>query len=291
MMLPVHALTSRNKALRVSQVVTGQPRPITQKDVMTLVTIILPFFNEEGWIGLTIDSLVAQSDQRFRLLMVDNGSTDRGASEAATHAGPLGDRASLIFCQTAGKTYAMAEGLARARTPFVAICDADTFYPVDYLKRMIDLYAAYPDAAAVMAIGLFAPQNSPHSKRRVAFIMRKSRRFAAKCHAGGYAQSFRTSALRAAGGFDPERWPYVLEDHEVVHRVMGHGRTLYDPSHVCFPSNRRACRQSVSWTRAERLLYRYIPRQALDWFFYSFLSRRLAARRCMNIALRQKDWS
>ncbi|WP_176594043.1 glycosyltransferase family 2 protein [Sphingobium sp. EM0848] len=256
-----------------------------------LLTIVLPFFNEQGWIGPTIDSLVAQSDPRFRLLLVDNGSTDEGHAEAAAHAAPLGDRASLIACPKPGKIHAMASGLSRTETPLVAICDADTYYPADYVKRIVALFDQRHDAAAVMAIDLYAPPLSPESIRRAAFIMRKSRRFPSKCHAGGYAQAFRTQALRAAGGFDAERWPYVLEDHEIVHRVMRHGPVLYHPDHVCFPSNRRASRASVSWTRAERLLYRYMPRRALDWYFYRFLSRRLAARNSMGIALRTKDWS
>ena len=49
-----------------------------------LLTIVLPFFNEQGWIGRTIDSLVAQNDERFLLLLIDNGSTDGTAAAVAT---------------------------------------------------------------------------------------------------------------------------------------------------------------------------------------------------------------
>ncbi|PJG45960.1 glycosyl transferase [Sphingobium sp. LB126] len=256
-----------------------------------LLTIILPFFNEKGWIGTTIDSLAAQSDPRFRLLLIDNGSTDAGADEARTHAFPLEERATILPCPTPGKIHAMAHGLDHVTTPLVAICDADTRYPPDYVRRIIELFENHDDAAAVMAIDLYAPETNSQSRERIAFILRKSRRFAGKCHAGGYAQAFRADALRAAGGFDVKRWPYVLEDHEIVHRVMAHGRAVYHPSHVCFPSDRRASRTAVSWTRGERLLYRYTPRAAMNWYFYRFLGRRLAARNSMGIALRRKDWS
>lgn len=258
---------------------------------LTPLTIVLPFFNEEGWIGSTVSSLVAQSDMRFRLILVDNGSTDRGADEAARHVAPLGDRATILSCPAPGKIQALAAALSRVETPLVATCDADTHYPPDYVRRIIALFDDEPGAAAVMAIDLYAPQDDPRSRQRAAWIMRKSRRFASKCHAGGYAQAFRTDRLRAAGGFDVERWPYVLEDHEIVHRVMRHGTALYHPDHVCFPSDRRASRKAVSWTRAERLLYRYLPSAAMDWYFYQILGRRLAARNCLGIALREKDWS
>jgi len=259
--------------------------------MMPRLTIILPFFNEEGWIGRTVASLTAQKDQRFRLLLVDNGSTDRGAEEAALNTAPLGERATILFCPTPGKIEALAAGLSHVETDLVATCDADTHYPPDYVRHVIALFDTDPSAAAVMAIDLYAAQDDPQSRKRAAWIMHKSRRFQRKCHAGGYAQAFRTDALLAAGGFDTGRWPYVLEDHEIVHRVMHHGRARYHADHVCFPSDRRASRKAVSWTRAERLLYRYTPATALDWYFYRFLGPRLAARKSLGIALRQKDWS
>jgi glycosyltransferase involved in cell wall biosynthesis len=259
--------------------------------VTALLTIILPFFNEQGWIGRTIDSLVAQSDDRFRLLLIDNGSTDGSVAEAAAHIAIMGDRARIISCPTPGKIHALAAGIAQVETPLVATCDADTIYPPDYVKHIITLFGRHDRAAAVMAIDLYAPVDDSRSRRRIAFIMRKGRRFATKCHAGGYAQAFRTAALRAGGGFDTGRWPYVLEDHEIVHRIMLYGRVIYHPDHVCFPSNRRVSRDSVSWSKAERLLYRYLPGKALNWYFYRFLGHRLAARNSMGVALREKDWT
>lgn len=254
------------------------------------LTIILPFFNEQGWVGHTVASLAAQSDQRFKLILVDNGSTDNGAEEAALTAKALGERASLLSCPAPGKIEALAVGLAQVETTLVATCDADTFYPPDYVRNILDLFGDEPQVAAVIAIDLYKAFEDRKSKRRGATILHKSRRFPHKCHAGGCGQAFRTDALRAAGGFDAARWPYVLEDHEIIHRVMCHGEVRYHADHVCYPSDRRASRKGLSWTRTERLLYRYLPRAAMDWYFYSFLGRRLAARNCMAIALRQRDW-
>jgi glycosyltransferase involved in cell wall biosynthesis len=254
------------------------------------LTIVLPFFNEEGWIGATVASLAAQSDQRFRLLMVDNGSNDAGALEAARNAEPMQDRATVIQCPTPGKMHAINAGLALVETPLVATCDADTHYPPDYVKRLISLFESDPNAASVMAIDLYAPETDASSLKRSAFVMRKSRRFPRKCHAGGYAQAFRTSALRAAGGFDLNIWPYVLEDHEIVHRLIPHGHIRYHADHVCFPSERRVSREAVSWNRTERLLYRYMPRWGMNWYFYRFLGPRFARRKSFSIALREKQW-
>ncbi|RST31731.1 glycosyltransferase family 2 protein [Sphingomonas ginkgonis] len=257
---------------------------------MTTLTIILPYFNEQGWIGPTIDSLVAQGDERFELLLVDNGSTDDSAREAFDYAAPLGERVHHLVCTEPGKTAALAFGLAHAASSYVATCDADTLYPPDYVARVIETFERHPDGVAVMAVDLYAPVTHPRSRRRERRIIAKGRRHPRKCHAGGYAQAFRRSALLAAGGFCRERWPYVLEDHEVVARLIDHGRLLYPPGHVCFPSARRHDRRSVNWTPLERLAYRFVPAGASRWFFHRFLGPRLARRRAIATALREKSW-
>lgn len=254
------------------------------------LTIILPFFDEAGWIGRTVASLVGQRDQRFRLVLVDNGSTDGSAAEARVGAAPLGSRATLITCAIPGKTAALAAGSELVETPLVATCDADTYYPPDYVGRIIALFAADPIAAAVMAVDLYAPEEDRRSRARIAKVLAKSVRFPAKCHAGAYAQAFRTALLRRGGGFDPARWPYVMEDHEIAHRVMRYGPARYDPAHVCFPSARRTDPTGVHWTGFERFLYRHLPASRLDWFFYEFLGPRLARRGAYGPALRHKSW-
>lgn len=255
------------------------------------LTIILPFFDEDGWIGRTVASLAGQRDQRFRLVLVDNGSTDGSAAEARINAAPLGPRATLIDCPMPGKTSALAAGLACVQTPLVATCDADTYYPPDYVGRIIAMFAADPAAAAVMAIDLYAPEPHLRARARVMQVIGKSVRHPSKCHAGGFAQAYRTALLRRAGGFDAARWPYVLEDHEIAHRVMRFGPARYDPAHVCFPSARRADRKGVHWTGFERFLYRHLPPSRLDWFFYDFLGPRLARRGAHGPALRRKSWA
>lgn len=256
-----------------------------------LVTIVLPYFNEQDWIGATVDSLVTQTDRRFHLLLIDNRSVDDSPMIARWRAMPLGDAVSHMACETPGKIYALADGLQHVSTPYVAICDADTLYPPGYVARIITHFERNPAAAAVMAIDLYAPANSRKGLERSAHIVRKSQRFPGKCHAGGYAQAFCADVLRRAGGVDANRWPYVLEDHEVVHRIMPYGTVNYHPDHVCFPSGRRRTRKSISWTPMERLVYRHTPPQHMDWYFYDFLGPRLAARNSYGTALREKDWS
>jgi glycosyltransferase involved in cell wall biosynthesis len=261
-----------------------------QESAHAELTILLPYFNEAGWLGRTIDSLAVQTDARFRIILIDNASTDGSNREAHKHADRLGQRAQFLLVAEPGKTQALAAGLRQVRTPCIATCDADTIYPPDYVANMLALFAAYPRNVAVFAIDLYAEADAPASLRRVIHILRKARWQPGHCHAGGYAQAFRTDVLRSAGGFDPARWPYVLEDHEIASRIQRFGMVRYHPAHVCHPSERRKSRCRVSWSRFEKLVYRLTPGPALDWYFHSFLAPRLKARGSHAQALREKSW-
>lgn len=254
-----------------------------------LLTIIIPFFNEKGWIGKTVETIVGQDNQNFRLLVVDNASTDDSGAEAAQAGTALGMRFIATHCSMAGKTNAMQHALNMVETPYVAICDADTIYPPAYAGNIIRLFQENPSAASVMAVDLYGQDTAAHEKRKD-FVLRKSEKFASKCHAGGYAQAYRTDIVKKIGGFDIGIWPYILEDHEIVHRLSPHGRSIYHREHFCFPSERRTCRAAVHWTRFERLLYRYMPQRGMDWFFYDFLGPKLGKRGCAAQALREKSW-
>lgn len=254
------------------------------------LSIIIPFYNEEAWIGATIDSFVRQTDQRFRLLLVNNRSNDKSVEIAAKAAAQLGDRAIILSEGKPGKIHALAHGLARTVEPLIATCDADTIYPPNYVETILRLAEARPDAAMIMAIDLYDPVDSVSSMRRLAKILGRARRAPRKCFAGGYAQTFRTHWLREAGGFDATSWPYILEDHEVVSRVQRFGPSVYDAHLYCFPSTRRVDRSAMHWTRFERLTYRFVPARWTEAYFHRFLGPRFARRDAFAVAQREKNW-
>jgi len=109
-------------------------------------------------------------------------------------------------------------------------------------------------------------------------------------HTGGFGQAFRTTALRCAGGYSSALWPFMLEDHEVMHRVFKQGNSRYDFNLWCTPSNRRNDRTGVDWTLSEQLLYHATPFVLKDWFFYRFLAGRFGARGMHQVNLREKSW-
>jgi glycosyltransferase involved in cell wall biosynthesis len=252
--------------------------------------VVTPFYNEEAYLAATLCSLRDQT-LRPRFILVDNASTDASGEIAKRFARDNPELSvSIVSEPVPGKASALAHGISLVETEFVATTDADTWYPRDYLERADALFrAGGPAGAATLAFG--APADAQERQSVVAKGALVAKLMPRQAHSGGYGQSFRTEALKGAGSFSPERWPYCLMDHEIMHRItkMG-GRLLYSADHWCVPSPRRSNRKNVRWTLPERLLYHIVPFSRRDWFFYDFLANRFDARGLGELALRRKEW-
>lgn len=256
-------------------------------------SVVIPVYDEEAFLAPVLESLARQS-LPFALLVADNGSTDgsialvRAWAAAHPHIPTL-----IIDAPMPGQVHALKAGLAAVATEFVAFCDADTLYPPTYLAKAQRQFDARADVVAVLAHNAVAGRERQPAAlaRRHLYTHVISRLLSGQAHAGGYAHCYRTSVLRATGGYDANIWPYVVKDHELAHRVLKRGRIAYAADHWCVPSLRRADRASVRWTLFERIVYHATPYALKDWFFYDFLRSRLMARKQTDIVLRQRQWT
>ena len=259
---------------------------------MPRITLVLPYYNEAQFITPTLESLLKQDERDFRLVLVDNASTDGSEAIArAVLAHPGETEICFLSEPTPGKLHALKSGAALVESEFLATLDADTVYPPDYVSRCLALFDANPNASSVMAIDLYDPPESRAGRAQRRRVALAAGLFPAKCHTGAYGQAFRTAAYRASGGYDIALWPFVLEDHELPARVMRYGPSVYDQDLFCFPSDRRVDRGHVNWTPFEQLVYLFVPACRLDWYFGTFLAGRLRRRGLENINLRQRDWA
>lgn len=263
-------------------------RGLAESELTPDWTVLVPFFNERDYLRATIASLAVQSVP-LSLVLIDNGSTDGSADVARAACRDLGIRHLLITERTPGKVAALHAGLDRVRTRYVATCDADTIYPPHYLAAAGDMLA---DPACVVTGAYFVAPNACEEARRhkAKSILGAARVLPRQSHTGGAGQAFHTATLRAVGGFDPARWNYVLEDHEIIHRMMAHGAMRYSHDLWCMPSPRERDRESIRWTLVERLAYSALAPWAGDWFFYRFLAGRFARRRWLSQRIRERAY-
>lgn len=272
----------------IDDIFDGDPTPTRIVPIRAFEwSIIIPFFNERDFLADTLASLAAQT-RAFKLILIDNGSTDGSARVAVETCEAFGLDWVLLNERRPGKVFALTTGLERVRSPLVATCDADTWYPPEYLAEAEVLLAA---PGSVAAGAFFAGRDDRAEQRRAALhISVMPTLLRRQCHTGGAGQVFRTAALRRAGGFDAQRWNYVLEDHEIIHRVHREGSMKYGARFWCAPSPRPRNRESIRWTLAERIVYHALAPVAGDWFFYRFLARRLDRRRMTSERIRERPF-
>lgn len=114
------------------------------------VGIVTPAWNMAPWIGATIRSVLAQSHADWRMVVVDDGSTD---ATAAVTAGFRDARLALLRQANAGVSVARNRGLAALDPDAEAVLwlDADDCLAPDALARLVAALRAAP--AAVAAAG------------------------------------------------------------------------------------------------------------------------------------------
>lgn len=253
-------------------------------------SIVLAYYNERDFITETLRCAIAQTGTSFQLILVDNRSDDDTISLAREI---LGAHPEIVVRHVhemrPGHAYAVKAGFDLVETRYVAFWDADTLYPADYLATAERLLKSGRHVLA-QAIDVYRPPYSPAGRVRRWRMTATRMLLSRQGHTGFFGVCARSDALRAAGGAMNEAWPYVLEDHELLHRLFKQGRGTGSPALWCMPAPRRTDNAHVRWTLFERLMYHFTPFALKDWFFYRFLATRFARRRMVQENLRQRDW-
>ena len=109
-------------------------------------SVIIPNLNGAGWLRDSIESVWAQTEQDFELIVIDNGSTDESLDIARSYCGR--DRYTLI--ENAGNTgfsHAVNQGIAIAKGEYMALFNNDAFAEPDWLAELIKTADADPKNA------------------------------------------------------------------------------------------------------------------------------------------------
>ena len=106
------------------------------------VTVIVPTFNREEFIGSALESIVNQTVRPGHVIVVDDGSTDGTAGVL----GRFGRAIEVISKPNGGKSSALNLGLAHARGEHIWIFDDDDIAVPDALRLMRDALDEDPEA-------------------------------------------------------------------------------------------------------------------------------------------------
>ena len=100
------------------------------------ISIIIPAYNEERYVGRCLESIAAQKLQPYEVIVVDNNSTD--GTVAAAQRYPF---VRVMREKRQGRSFAQATGFDTAQGDVVARIDADAVLPPDWTERIARHFA------------------------------------------------------------------------------------------------------------------------------------------------------
>lgn len=102
-----------------------------------VLTVIVPAYQVERYLGECLDSLVAQTQNAIEVIVVDDGSKDNTGKIADTYAKQHPDLIRVIHKENAGLGAARNTGLSVTTTPFVAFLDSDDWYYPGTIRSIV----------------------------------------------------------------------------------------------------------------------------------------------------------
>ncbi len=109
-----------------------------------LVSIIMPVYNGERFIGEALDSILMQSYKNFELIVINDGSTDNTLEILQQYKTRFDERLLIINQPNQGQVVAKNKGLNLARGDFISFLDSDDRWHPRKLESQIDLLLKNP---------------------------------------------------------------------------------------------------------------------------------------------------
>jgi glycosyltransferase involved in cell wall biosynthesis len=259
---------------------------------MPKVSVIIPTYNYDRFLGEAIHSVLAQTFQDFELVVVDDGSTDNTKQVVSNFAD---ERIKYIYQQNQGVSAARNTGISACCGDYVALLDADDVWVPQKLELQVKILDSRPDIAAVCSdvyvvdahtgvtinrfwndgrrLGTFNPHMAPKKLLR--------RLLARGCFIHPSSTIFRRVVFDEVGLFDES-----LQTHEVwelsVRILLHFDIALIDTPLVKY--RQHAANLSAKWHEMEedgvKVLYKAINTLPLTPDDVRVIKRRLARNNC-----------
>jgi glycosyltransferase involved in cell wall biosynthesis len=200
---------------------TGGEPPIPR------VSVVIPAYNVAGYIGEAIDSVLAQTFHDFEIIVVNDGSPDTVALDAALQ--PYAGRIRYLHKPNGGPSSARNAGVAAARSNLIAFLDGDDMWDPEYLASQMALLASHPSAAAATTDGVYFGETTLAGQRFSHVMPVESDRITIEAVLEGrsnisYSSLLYRQAFEQAGRFDESI--RRSEDWDLFVRMLLAGQTI-----------------------------------------------------------------
>jgi glycosyltransferase involved in cell wall biosynthesis len=226
---------------------------------MIKISVIIPAFNEEKFLGNCLLSLKEQDFKDFEIIVVDNNSTDKTV-EIAKKFGVI-----LVSEKNQGVAFARNKGAKIAKGKILVFTDADTILPKNWLSRIKEEFEK--DKELIAFGGSCQFYSGPISARLASKFLLKPFLFLDKFFSGGFNlmgcnMAMKREAFLKVGGFNEKL--KLNEDVEISYRLREIGKVKFDPNFKVKTSGRRFRHGLILG------IINYAPATIFRWFFKRF---------------------
>lgn len=220
-------------------------------------SVVIPAYNEAGFLGSCLDSLFSQDFRgEYEIIVVDNNSTDGTAAVASSRG------ARVVHEPRPGVCSARQRGTEAAAGEIVVSTDADTVFAADWLSRIDQAFGSDPALVAVSGPCRFV--DPPWWGRVYTWVL---------FHAVSLIALLTGRVLYVTAtniAFRKEAWPgYDVEatqggdELDLLRRLRERGRVAFDPGNPTFTSSRRL-RRGLAYNILVTCLYYYVLGYAVN---------------------------
>lgn len=117
--------------------------------ILPKVSIIIPVFNGSNYLRQAIDSALSQTYPNFEVMVINDGSTDRGKTELTAKS--FGRKIRYFHKKNGGVASALNYGIKKMKGEWFSWLSHDDIYFPDKLKNQISLVLKNPKAKFVYA--------------------------------------------------------------------------------------------------------------------------------------------
>ncbi|PZO89516.1 MAG: polysaccharide deacetylase [Sphingomonas sanxanigenens] len=220
------------------------------------VSVIIPAFNEARVIEASVNRVLASTEVKLEVIVVDDGSTD-GTSDIVARAFSADPRVRLLTLQNGGKAHALNQALKLANGDIIVALDADTQFEPETIARLARWFADDRIGAVAGNAKVGNRINLATRWQAVEYVTaqnlerRALDRFDAITVVPGAVGAWRRKALDDVGGYPVDT---LAEDQDLTIAIQRKGWLVsYDVD-------------AVAWTEAPETL-RALAKQRFRWAF------------------------
>ncbi|RII27582.1 MAG: hypothetical protein CXR31_04910 [Geobacter sp.] len=129
-----------------------------EEDFYPKVSIVIPVYNGSHYLREAIDSALTQTYKNTEVIVVNDGSTDGGKTEAVVKS--FGNRIRYFYKNNGGVSTALNLGIKEMTGDYFAWLSHDDVYFPNKIERQIDFIRSNPDAKLVTSNFVFIDEHS-----------------------------------------------------------------------------------------------------------------------------------